>query len=121
MNVITSEEPTRKQLERSLSKQLQELYLERLAHKTDKVSCQLLNGNLTIVIEGSLTQPEQFLLKEQDQTQTVTRVRSGLDEIMRPEVINLIEKTLNRKVVDFMSNTTLSTSRTGALVILSDR
>lgn len=119
MNVTTSERSTRKQLERSLVKQLQELYLERLDHTTGKVTCQLLNGNLTILIEGSLTQPEQLLLETRKQPKLAAQVRSNLNDIMRPEVISLIEKTLNRKVIDFMIDTTLKTSLTGVIVILS--
>lgn len=120
MNSPTSKRYLRKQLERSLCNQLQELYLERLAHSTGQVSCQLLNGNLTIVIEDSLTQPEQLLLEVRERPGVVAQVRSSLNDIIRPEVIELIEKTLNRKVVDFLSDTTLETSRTAAIVVLSD-
>jgi uncharacterized protein YbcI len=120
MNSITAERFSRKQLERSLAKQLQNLYLERLDHTAGNVTCQLLNGNLTILIEGSLTQPEQLLLTTRERPRLVAQVRSNLNDIMRPEVIHLIEKTLHRKVLDFMSDTTLETSLTGVIVILSD-
>ncbi|MEO1295183.1 MAG: DUF2294 domain-containing protein [Cyanobacteria bacterium J06636_16] len=121
MSITNLEKATRKQLERSLSKQLQELYLKRLDHKTGEISCQLMNSNLTMIVEGSLTQPEQLLLEIRDQPDLIAQVRSRLNDMMRSEVIDLIEKTLSCKVIDFMSNTTLETSRTGAIVVLSDK
>ena len=120
MNGTTSERSTRKQLERSLAKQLQALYRDRLEHRAGKMSCQLFGNNLAIVIEDSLTRPEQVIFERQKQSLLSVQVRSELNDIMRPEVIRLIEKTLDCKVLDFMIDTTLETSRTGVVVVLSD-
>lgn len=114
-----SQKPTRGQLERSLSQQLQKLYREHLGHSTGKVTCQLSSDKLTIVIEASLTQPEQLLLQESD-AQRVEQLRADLDGALRPKLIELVEEVLNLSVIDLMSDTTLETGRTGFVIILSD-
>lgn len=113
------EGPTRGQIERTLSQQLQKLYREHLGHSTGKVTCQLVKDKLTIVIEDALTQPEQLLLQKKDDIDLVKQVRSDLDEVLRPQLISLIEANLDRKVLDLISNTTLETGRTGLIVILA--
>lgn len=114
-----SPKPTRGQLERSLSQSLQKLYREHLGHSTGKVTCQLSDDKLTIVIESSLTQPEQLLLQESD-AQKVEQLRAELDNAIRPKLVGLVEEILDLQVVDLMSDTTLATGRTGFVIILSD-
>jgi len=114
-----SPKPTRGQLERSLSQRLQKLYREYLGHSTGKVSCQLSDDKLTIVVESSLTQPEQLLLQEAD-AQKVEQIRAELDNAFRPKLIALVEEVLSLEVIDLMSDTTLETERTGFVIILSD-
>jgi uncharacterized protein YbcI len=112
-------QPTRGQLERSLSQQIQKLYREELGHSTGKVICQLRDDQLTIIIESSLTQPEKLLLQEFE-PERVEQLRSDLDDVVRPKLISLVEESLHRAVVDLMSDTTLETGRTGFVVILSE-
>lgn len=114
----TSEKQTKGQLERALSQKIQKLYREHLAHSTGKVSCQLFNEKITIIVENSLTQPEQLLLRKQGDPELVEKVRSDLDAVIRPDIMAAIEETLNRKVEDLISDTTLKTGRTGIIVIL---
>ncbi|HEY9887765.1 MAG TPA: DUF2294 domain-containing protein [Candidatus Obscuribacterales bacterium] len=114
-----SKKPTRGQLERSLSQKVQKFYREQLGHSTGQVTCQLNDDKLTIIVESSLTQPEQLLLKECD-IQKVEQIRSDLDGAVRPKLIQLVEEVLERQVIDLMSDTTLETGRTGFVIILSD-
>lgn len=109
---------TRGQLERRLSQQLQKLYREQLGHTPGKISCQLLKDKLTIIVEDSLTQPEQLLLKDAEKLALVEEVRADLDEVVRTGITNLAEEILDRKVIDLMSDTTLETGRTGVLVLI---
>jgi uncharacterized protein YbcI len=111
--------PTRGQLERSLSQQIQKLYREELGHSTGKIVCQLRDDQLTIIIESSLTQPEQLLLQECE-PKRVEQLRSDLDNAVRPKLIALVEERLQREVVDLMSDTTLETGRSGFVVVLSE-
>jgi uncharacterized protein YbcI len=110
---------TKGQLERSLSQQFQKLYRDCLGHSTGKVSCRLFDDKVTIIIEDSLTQPEQLLMENSD-PQRVKELHSDLSEIVRPQLVDLVENTLQQKVVDLMSDTTLETGRTGLVIVLSD-
>ncbi len=116
----TPPKPTKGQLERSLAQQFQRLYRQHLNHQTGKVSCRLFDDKLTIVIEDSLTQPEQLLL-ENGSPDRVEKLHQDLSRLVRPQFVDLIETVLGRKVVDLMSDTTLETARTGLVIVLSDR
>lgn len=105
------------QLERRLSQQVQKLYRDQLGHATGKVSCQLRNHHLTVVIESSLTQPEQLLLEESED-ERVEQLRSDLDKAVRPKLVQIIEEVLQCRVADLMSDTTLATERTSFVVVL---
>lgn len=100
-----------------MSQSIQKLYREQLGHSTGKITCQLRDDNLTVVIESSLTQPEQVLLEGSEASQ-VEKIRANLDEAVRPKVIEIVQKTLNRPVVDILSDTTLETERTGLVIVL---
>jgi uncharacterized protein YbcI len=115
-----SQNGTRGQLERTLSQQFQKLYKEQLGHSTGKVSCRLFDNKLMVIVEGSLTQPEQLLL-ENGSSQQVEVLHTDLAQVVRPQLVDLVENTLGLKVIDLLSDTTLETARTGLVVILSDR
>lgn len=109
--------PTRGQLERSLSQRIQALYREHLGHRAGKVTCQLMEAKLVIVIEDSVTQPEQILAKE-GKHDLAEEVHSGLDEAIRPELSTVIGDILGVGVVDLLTDTTLNTGRTGIIAVL---
>jgi uncharacterized protein YbcI len=115
-----SQNRTRGQVERALSQQFQKLYRERLGHSTGKVSCRLFDNKLIILVENSLTQPEQLLLKN-GSSRKVEELHTDLAQLMRPQLVDLVESMLGLEVVDLLSDTTLETARTGLVVILSDR
>ncbi|MGI0486528.1 DUF2294 domain-containing protein [Pantanalinema rosaneae CENA516] len=105
------------QLERSLSQQIQALYYERLGHRPSKVTCQLFDEKLAIVIEDSITQPEQLLQKE-GQEALVEQVRADLNSAMQAQLKNTIASILSTEVLDIMANSTLETGRTGIIAVL---
>lgn len=119
MNNSEVSAPTRGQLERYLSQQIQKLYRECLDHSTGKVGCQLFKDKLVIIIEKALTQPEQLLLEKNGDKDLVEQVRADLDAAIRPKVVGVVEQILDRKVSDLISDTTLDTERSGIIVILS--
>jgi uncharacterized protein YbcI len=104
------------QLERTLSQRIQTLYRNQLGHQPSKVSCQLLDEKVAIVLENSVTRPEQ-ILSESDQS-LAEQVRHDLDNAIHPQLIDLIQEILNVKVLDLLSDTTLSTGRSGMIGIL---
>mgnify|MGYP002777182077 CR=1 FL=1 len=115
---MTSSYPTKGQLERTLSQKIQALYRTQLGHRLGEVDCQIFDQKIAIVLENSLTQPEQ-LLAHQGNQELVLELHSNLDEAMRPQLTQLIEEVVGVSVVDFMSDATLETERTGMIAILS--
>ena len=107
------------QVERELSQKLQALYRKYLGHRPSKVTCQLFGTRLAIVLENSITQPEQ-LLAEDGQVELAEKVREDLNTAMRPQIQSLVSEVLGVEVLDLLSDATLSTGRTGIIVVLSD-
>jgi uncharacterized protein YbcI len=112
-----SSKPTRGQLERTLSQGLQALYRCQLGHQPGKVTCQLFDEKLAIIVEDSITPPEQ-LLANSGQAELAQQVRSDLDKAIQPQIKALIEDVLGVAVVDILSDATLETGRTGIIVVL---
>lgn len=116
---MTDTLPTRGQLERSLSQRIQALYRNQLGHRLSAVSCELLEAKIAIVLEKSITQPEQ-LLANQGKNELVVQLHSELDEAIQPQLKALIEEVVGVSVIDFLSDATLETERTGMIVILAE-
>ncbi|MEO0348445.1 MAG: DUF2294 domain-containing protein [Cyanobacteria bacterium P01_A01_bin.15] len=107
------------QLERELSQRLQALYREQLGQRPSKATCQMFDSKIAIVLEGSVTQPEQ-LLAEEGQRDLAERVRADLGQAMRPQIRQLIEEVMQVEVLDLLSDAVLDTGRTGIIAILSN-
>ncbi|MCX7593860.1 MAG: DUF2294 domain-containing protein [Fischerella sp.] len=116
---MTTSPPTRGQVERTLAQGIQALYREQLGHQPSKVTCKLSDQNLVVVMENSITPPEQ-LLAQTGKQDLAEQVRSDLDDAIRPEIKELIEETLNVSVVEILSDATLESGRSGMIAILSD-
>ena len=113
-----SSKPTRGQLERTLSQRLQALYRDQLGHQPSKVTCQLFDEKLAIIVENSITPPEQ-LLADRGQSELAQQVRSELDEAIQPQLKSAIEEVLGVDVVDLLTDATLETGRTGIIAVLN--
>jgi uncharacterized protein YbcI len=111
--------PTRGQVERTLAQRIQALYREQLGHQPSKVTSRLSDTNVVIVIENSITPPEQ-LLAQTGRQELAEQVRSDLDEAIQPQLKELIEQILHVSVVEILSDATLETGRSGIIAILSD-
>lgn len=109
--------PTRGQLERLLSQQLQALYREQLGHQPGKITCQLFDEKLAVIVENSITPPEQVLANN-GQAELAEQVRTDLDKAIQPRLKALIEQVLGVTVLDILSDATLATGRTGIIAIL---
>ena len=107
------------QLERKLSQKIQAFYRGHLGHQPSKVTCQLFNSQLAVIIEDSITSAEQILVDE-GKAVLAEKVRSNLDDAIRPELKQLIEEITEVEVLDIMSDATLDTGRTGIIVVLSN-
>lgn len=116
---MTDSRLTRGQLERKLSQEIQAFYRRHLGHQPSKVTCQLFDAKLAIIIEDSITNAEQILVEE-GKNDLAEKVRSNLDDAIHPELMQLIEKITEVKVLDLLSDATLSTKRTGIIAVLSN-
>ena len=110
--------PTRGQRERELSQRIQGLYANQLGHRPTKVTCQLFDDSLAIVMENSITPAEQLLV-DRGQEELAEQVRSGLDDAIEPKLKALIEEVLEVEVLDLMGDATLETGRSGIVIVLS--
>ena len=116
---MDSSYPTRGQLERTLSQRIQALYRNQLEHQPSRVTCQLFDEKLAIILEDSITQPEQLLVNN-GQTELAEKVRAELDDALQPQLKELIEEVVGVNVVDLLSNAKLETGRTATVVILAN-
>ena len=110
---------TRGQLERELSQTIQAFYRHSLGHRPSKVTCQLFDAKLAVIIEDSITNAEQILV-EKGKNDLAEKVRSNLDIAIQPELKQLIEEITEVEVVDILSDATLDTGRTGMIIVLSE-
>ena len=110
---------TRGQLERKLSQEIQAFYRRYLGHQPSKVTCQLFDSKLAVVIEDSITNAEKILLEE-GKGDLAEEVRSNIDDAIQPELKKLIENIIQVAVLDTLSDATLDTKRTGIIAVLED-
>ncbi|NJN57486.1 MAG: DUF2294 domain-containing protein [Leptolyngbyaceae cyanobacterium SL_5_9] len=117
MQSSQSPDPTRGQLERTLSQRIQALYRTQLGHRPDKVTCNILGEKLMIVLEEAITQAEQ-LLSSAGREDLAEQVHFDLDKALQPQLAELIEEVLGVSVTDLLSDAKLETGRTGMIAIL---
>ncbi len=111
--------PTRGQLERNLSQRIQAFYRQQLGHQPSKVTCQLFDNKLAIILENAITPAEQILVQE-GQENLADQVRSSLEEATHPQLQEIVEEILSVTVADMLSDSTLETGRSGIIAILND-
>ncbi len=111
--------PTRGQLERTLSQRIQALYRQQLGHQPSKVTCQLFDEKLAIILEDSITQPEQ-LLANSGQEELAKQVRSDLSKAIEPQLKDLIQEITGVPVVDLLIDGKIETGRTGTIAVLAE-
>lgn len=107
---------TKLQLENLISEKIQNLYLEHLKQQLQKISYRWQSNRLTLVMEGTVTQPEQ-LLYQCDRRTLAYRVRNTIDLVILPKIKQEIEKIAEVNITDFLCDTKIETGRTGVIII----
>lgn len=110
--------PTRKQLEKELSRGIQILYKEELGYFPSTITCELFDRYLAIIVEEATTPLEQNLWQTEN-SQLIEQVRSEINLILKPKLISIIETKLDVEIQEFLYNVTFSTNRMVTLVILT--
>ncbi|NJP08720.1 MAG: DUF2294 domain-containing protein [Leptolyngbyaceae cyanobacterium RU_5_1] len=116
---MTGSIPTSGQLERTLSQRVQALFRDQMGHRLERVTCQLLEQKIVILLENSVTQPEQ-LLANSGKEELVEKVHLTLNEAIEPQIKELIEEVVGVSVVDLLSEAKLETERTGMIAVLAE-
>lgn len=112
--------PTRGQVERTLSQKIQALYRTQLEHRLSRVTCQIFDEKVAIILENCITQPEQLLVSS-GQEQLAERVRSELDGALEPQIKALIEEVVEVPVIELLSDAKLESGRSAVIAILADK
>ncbi len=115
---MTQQLYTRGQLERELSQKIQAFYRSHLGHRPSKVTCQLFDTKLAVIVEDSITNAEQILFDE-GKDDLAKKVRSNLENAIQPDLEKLIEEITKVEVLDMLSDATLETRRTGTKIIIN--
>ena len=105
------------QLEELLSQRIQDLYRRKLGHQLNKITYEVFDHALVILLEGAVTQPEQ-ILSQQEHKELVIQVRAVLDQVIQPQIQQIIEEVIGGTVTDLLYDTTLNTGRTGIIAMI---
>jgi uncharacterized protein YbcI len=114
---MTNSLPTAGQLERTLSQRIQALYRNQIGHRLDRVTCQLVDQKILIILENAVTPAEQLLVSN-GKEDLVEEIHAHLDAAIQPQIIDLIQEVVGVSVVDLLSDAKLETERTGMIVML---
>lgn len=109
---------TQEQLEQKLLECIQQVYLKILGHQPQQISCKLIDKNLTIIIEDSITQPEQLLV-ETGKQELAQQVRDNIHSAFEPYLKSTIEEVTGISLTDLISKTSLDTGRTSIVAIFA--
>ncbi|RCJ39008.1 hypothetical protein A6769_08215 [Nostoc punctiforme NIES-2108] len=112
-------QPTIGQLETEISQRIINLYNERLGKSPSQIICHFFDTEIVISLESSVTKAEETLLKGGYDT-LAEQVRLYLEKIIKPDLKNLIEEIIGQPILYLMTNTNLTTGRTGIVVILKE-
>lgn len=102
--------------EEVIGQQIKQIYIQQLEQELSRISCRIFDQVLILVLEGVITPPEN-LLNQNNNLRLVSQVRSVFDQMIQDQIKVLIEQTLNVTVIDFLFDTGIENSRTGAIVI----
>lgn len=105
-----------RKIESLLSQKIKEVYRDCLEHKLNNISYKLFDHTLIVTLEGTVTSPEK-LLKDNNRHDLAIQIRTIIDNMIHPQIQNIIEEVLNVKVVDYLSDTTIDNDLTGAIAI----
>ncbi len=112
--------PTVGQMEREVSQKIQGLYKKVLGQQLGRVTCQLFDVRIAIILEDSISQPVKLLLEE-SHPKLAQQIRKDLSSAMQPHIKTLLANVLGVDVLDVLSDATLSTGRTGIVGVLACR
>ena len=112
--------PTRGQLERQLSQNLQSIYRQQFGHTTGKITCNLLVDKVAIIAEDTVIKLERVLL-DNDRAELAGELRSAINNIFKAQITQTVAELMQVEVVDIVYDFALSSGCLGALVLLNNK
>ena len=109
---------TQEQLEQKLVECIQDVYFKTLGNQPQQISCKLVDKNLTVIIEDSITQPEKLLV-ESGKQELAQQVRTNIHLAFEPYLKSKIEEVTGIFLTDLISKSSLDTGRTSIVAILA--
>jgi uncharacterized protein YbcI len=104
-------------LENQIAERIQHLYHQTLGQQPDKVICSLSGQMLSVLMENAITKTE-LLLNSTGDPEMAQTVSISLDRILQPQVKQLIEEIVNKKVYEVVTSTQIETRRRNAVVTI---
>lgn len=103
-------------LQNQISQIIKDIYSKELGHQVKEVKVKLRNSNLIIIVEGTVTKPEQLLSQTQNR-KLAKQVRKFIDDVIQPQIKNSLEEAIEVKILDYLSDTVIDSNITGAIAI----
>lgn len=109
----------RKHLEEMLSDRIQDVYRTQLGYAPKQVSCRLFDNKLAIVLDDAISRPVQILV-ENNHGNLAQQAKLNIDAAIKPQLVQVIEEVVGINVIDWLSDTTIETGRTGTIAVLAN-
>ena len=106
-------------VEKTLSERIRTVFYQQLGHQLDEINCNFLENKLIIVIKEALTQPELLLIQNGHKT-IAKNVRNSIEEILRPQLKQLIEKVTETEVKEILFSTYLDINYVSLIALFVD-
>ena len=106
------------QLERSLSQGIQTAYRTLVGGAPKTVVCHLSERTISVVIEGSVINAEQLILRESNQN-APRAMRRQINHAFRDEIFKLVRDRIGVEASAVMIETSFDSGITGAVILLA--
>ena len=107
------------QREREISQHINALYRSELDHQPGKITAQLFENKLVLVIENAITKPEQLLL-EQGKSEIAEQANQEISETFKAKASQIVEGVLDVKVVDILLDSNLESGLSSVVVVFEE-
>lgn len=102
-----------------LSDRIQDVYRTQLGYAPKQVSCRLFDNKLAIVLDDAISRPVQILV-ENNHGNLAQQAKLNIDAAIKPQLVQVIEEVVGINVIDWLSDTTIETGRTGTIAVLAN-
>lgn len=116
---MTSTDPTRGQLERSLTQGIQSFFRDHIGQRPSKAVCQFFDSGVSLILENTLSPAEQTLIRA-GQMEAASELRSRLQTLVKPQLREWIQSIVRVPVLSVMMDTDLETGWTGLNAVLKE-